>query len=340
MNATDKGGASAQVVDVHAHFMSADLVDLVATFDDPRWPRLEAGIDAGTIMTGDKTFRPVKPPCWDVAHRIQDLDEHGVDQQVLSPIPVTLTYWARPDEAAAYARLQNDALAQAVAEGSGRFLALGGVPLQDVDLAIEEMMRAKNELGLSGLEIGTLVDGLELDDPSLLPFFEAAAQERVPIFIHPTEGATVTRRSGLPYDFGTGMHTDTSLAASALVFGGVLDKCSDLRVGLAHGCGAFPWSYPRMRYMAGGLLGQDSAALDDAVASMWVDSLVFDPAHVPLLVERFGANHIMLGSDDPFLPHSLADPRAPIEGARDAGTLSEAEADAALGANTLAFLTA
>ncbi len=326
------------VVDVHSHFMPLGLSEVVGSWDDPRWPHVVADGQAGRIMRGADVFRPVTPACWDASARLESIDSDGYDIQVVSPVPVSLTYWAPGDEALAYARVQNDALAELASASSGRIVALGSVPLQDTDLAIGEMQRAFGELGMAGIEIGTTVGSRELDDAELLPFFVAAAELGVPLFVHPIDGGGAVRRSDLLYDFGVGMLADTALAASALVFGGVLDRCPGLKIALSHGCGAFTWMFPRLRFMAGNLLGADGAALDELVSRLWVDTLVFDPAHIPLLIERYGDGHIMLGSDAPFLPTNVTRARDVIDGAHARGTLDEAQRSALLGLNALAFL--
>ena len=103
-------------------------------------------------------------------------------------------------------------------------------------------------------------------------------------------------------------------------FGGVLEELPRLRVCLAHGCGTFPWALPRMARgmsMAPGARSTDH--LEGLVRHLWADSLVFDPAHLPLLFERFGADHVVLGSDFPFYPADWGPPTAVLQGGLEVG---------------------
>ena len=331
------------IVDVHTHFFPAGLGDPVATTGDSRWPSLHIGDDGqARIMRGAEVFRPVAPTCWDPVRRLDAMDAAGMDVHVLSPVPVTLTTWAEPALAADFARRQNDAFAAAAATDPARYRWLGSVPLQDTALAISEMERAR-AAGMCGVEIGTEVDGRELDDPTLRPFFIAAANLGVPIFIHPTDGVGAIRRKGTPHEFGLGMLTDTAMAAGALLFGGVLEECPTLRVGLAHGCGSFPWAFPRLA--RGATMGVASPSFDAQMAHstellqrMWADTLVFDPQHLALLMTRFGADHLFLGSDFPFYPPAWGGPTAVLDEAEVAGCCTSSQATAMKGTNGLRFL--
>jgi aminocarboxymuconate-semialdehyde decarboxylase len=329
------------IVDVHAHHFPAGLPDWSRLTGSPRWPSLvtENGGAGGRIMRGEDVFRNVRPPLWDVPARLAELDAAGVAQQVVSPVPVTLTYWADAEQAAAYTREMNDALAADVAASGGRLAGLGSVPLQDVDAAIEELGRIMDRPGMYGAEIGTVIAGRELDDPGLRPFFGAAVSLGAALFIHPMDGGTgVIRRTGQPYEFGMGMLTDTAMAAAALVFGGVLDDFPGLRIALAHGCGAFPWVYPRLRLGAG--LGSDrpGSAYDELVGSLWVDALVFDPEHLRLLARRFGSGHIMVGTDHPFFPGLLEGVPGLVRDAAAQEIITPEQAACVLGTNALDFL--
>lgn len=328
-------------VDTHAHFFPDGLITAPRAGGDPRWPLLRADAEeptTGGIYQGDHLFRRVDSRLWDVADRVASLDTHGIEQQLISPVPVMLTTWADPAPAAAFAREINDGIAAAADSSGGRLVGLATVPLQDVDASITELERAVTELGLAGVEIGTRIEDRELDDPELAPFFAAAADLGGTIFVHPMDGGTGSvRRAGQPYDFGLGMLTDTALAATALLTGGVLDRHPDLRFGFAHGCGTLAWAAPRLS-LALSIWGEDgrSAAFDDLLRHLWVDTLVLDPAHLPLLVERFGANHVMVGTDAPFIPGQLTGLAGLLAGGLDHG-LSRTDIDAVARSNGRAF---
>ncbi|GAA5210827.1 amidohydrolase family protein [Streptomyces thinghirensis] len=331
------------VVDVHAHFFPLGLSAPAQAADETRWPRLvTADEGTGRIMRGTEVFRQVKAALWDVPTRLAELDAAGVDRQVISPVPVTLSNRADGKEAAEYLAAQNDLLAEAVAASGGRLLGLGAVPLQDANLAVAELRRLTGELGLSGAEIGSRIGDLELDDPALRPFFAAAEETGAAVFVHPVDGQRTTRRTGQPYEFGVGMLTDTALAATALVFGGVLEDFPGLRVALAHGCGAFPWTYPRTAsgdaLLRGGPDPLRTEQLERMVRSLWADTLVFDPEHLRLVAARFGAGHLMLGSDHPFLRNPLEDAVGTVTAAVNQQVLTHQEASRAMGRNALDFL--
>lgn len=335
----------APTLDMHTHFFPDGLPDFAASTGDSRWPTLSVNTDGSArIMRGSEVFRPVGETCWNLTRRAEAMDALGIEHHVLSPVPVNLTTWADPTLAAKFIRAHNEGFATAVAAGpSGRFSWIGSVPLQDADLAVAELEHCVSTFGITGVEIGTEVGGRELDDRSLAPFFAAAEDLDVAVFIHPTDGAGAIRRAGVPYEFAIGMLTDTAMAVTALVFGGVLDRHPRLRVGLAHGCGTFPWAYPRIA--RGAALSPTAGSPDEIVARtgallkrLWADTLVFDPSHIPLLIERFGADHLMLGSDYPFYPPSFGHALDIIDGAVHSGHCTTDEGTAMYGANGRRFL--
>jgi len=328
-------------VDVHTHFFPAELPDLAAGTSDRRWPSLVITDGKGRIVRGGETFRIVPATCWDLTRRIEAMDAAGIDVHVLSPVPVTLTYWAPTELAVELSRRQNDLLAAAVSSHPDRFRALAAVPLPDVDAAVAELERAVGELGMAGVEIGAQIAGHELDDGLLRPFFAVAEALDVPVFVHPLDGGGgAIRRAGPPYDFGLGMLTDTAMAAAALVLGGVLEDHPGLRVCLAHGCGTFPWALPRLA--RGASMPPGTAASPDEVTTraraLWGDSLVFEPAHLPVLFDCFGTDHVVLGSDFPFYPPVWGGATDVLDGAIDAKLCTKDEAGAVVTDNGWRFL--
>jgi aminocarboxymuconate-semialdehyde decarboxylase len=331
------------VFDVHAHYFPAALADWSAPSGDARWPTLVIDADgdpAGRIMLGNVVFRNVREPLWDLRARLRELDAAGVERQVISPVPIMLTYWAEAELALEFARAVNNSIAGHVHDSGGRLLGLGTLPMQDIALAVTELHRLVDELGLAGVEIGTQPAGRELDDPELSPFFDAAATLGAAVFIHPLDGGgNAIRRGGQPYDFGLGMLTDTAMAATALICGGVLDERPALRIGLAHGCGTFAWAAPRLKL--GTLLSADPArseSFEALTARLWVDTLVFDPEHLRLLTKRFGSGHVMFGTDFPFIPGQLEGARDFLAAAETDGVLDNDQTRLILGENAQRFI--
>ena len=334
--------ASGAVADVHAHYFPADIPSFGRDFGDSRWPSLlidEAAPDVGRILVGGAVFREVRAPTWDLAARLAALDANGVGLQVVSPTPVMLTYWGDPGPSLKFMQAINDSLAAYVSAAPGRLAGLGAVPLQDVRLAVDELRRIVCELGLVGAEIGTRVGGLDLDNPEFAPFFDAAAELDAALFLHPMDGGgNAIRRGGQPYDFGLGMLTDTAMAAMALLSAGVLERHPNLRIGFAHGCGTLPWAAPRLKLAVRLTDTRLHAAFDELLTRMWVDTLVLDPEHLRLLVRRFGPEHVMAGTDYPFIPGQLEGVRRFVDAAVQSGALTPAQAPGILSVNTAAFI--
>ena len=345
MSAGTEGEASV-LVDLHCHFMPPDLPDFAKQLGDDRWPRLLVDEDAGVgrVMRGEDLFRIVDPPCWDTTARLAEMAANRVDYHVMSPIPVGLTYWAEVGPAVTYARHLNDWLAEQVRHSEGKLRGLGAVPLQDEAAAIAELERIVGELGLSGVELGTIVNGTELSAASFRRFFHAAEEMGVPIFIHPMaryHGYDMDRCRGERESMAIEMLTDTTIAATALVFGGVMAECPRLKILLSHGGGTFTWTYPRLRYWEA--RQSDDAErtereLDTRVGDLYVDSLVHDPDHLRILMSRYGANHVVAGSDYPFMPTRFTHPAIILDEAVRAGVCTAAETDAMKGRNAFEFI--
>jgi aminocarboxymuconate-semialdehyde decarboxylase len=305
----------------------------------PRLVRDDA--EHGRILRGEQTFRRVQSTLWDVPRRLLEMDLAGIERQVISPVPVAMEYAWNSADNIPYARAHNDSLAAACGAADGRLIGLGCLPLQDTAAAQAELDRCRS-IGLRGVEIGTRIGDRDLDDPLLRPFWEACDSTGLAVFVHPIdEGRSVVRRSGFLYDLGLGMLTDTALAATALVFGGVLESFPHLRVALAHGCGTFAWAYPRLRLAATMTARSDESgtpAPDELTRRLYADSLVFDDEHLRLLAHRFGADRILLGSDAPFFPGQMEQSVRSVRQAVQSGALLPDATPALLARNALEFL--
>lgn len=249
------------------------------------------------ILLDGRVYREIDDRCWSAERRLSDMDAEGVGAQVVSPIPVTLAYDRSADGAAALAMQQNDFLADLCAAAPERLFALGAVPLQDVPRAVAELRRCVVDLGFPGVEIGTVVGDRELADPALDPFFEAAAELRALVLVHPVDQVLSPRIRALGVGFGLGMPSETGIAAAGLLVGPV--RRPGACVCLAHGGGTLPGILPRLdrgsaMFRPGGIRPSERAR------EMWCDSLTYDSASLALAVTRFGADHVLLGTDYPF----------------------------------------
>ena len=256
------------------------------------------------MIKGDKLFREVEENCFDPVVRIKEMDESSVSLQVLSTIPVLFNYWAKAKDGLETSRFFNDHIAETVNKDPGRFIGIGTVPLQDIELSIGEMERCIKELKMPGLEIGSNINGINLSDERFFSFYAAAEKLGCALFIHPWEmmGEQQMQKYWLPWLVG--MPAETSRAICSMIFGGVFERFPKLRVAFAHGGGSFPMTIGRIAH--GFNVRPDLVAVDnslnprDYIGRFWIDSLVHDEKAMQYIIEVMGADRICLGSDYPF----------------------------------------
>ncbi len=326
-------------VDLHTHILPESWPDLRARYGYGGWVQLEHHAPCrARMMIDGRPFREIRDNCWDPARRLEECDRDRVGVQVLSTVPVMFSYWARPADAHDLARFLNDHLAGVVAAHPRRFLALGTIPLQAPDLAIRELERCVRELGLPGVQIGTHVGEWNLDQPELFPVFESAAELGAAVFVHPWDMLAPERMRKYWLPWLVGMPAETAIAIASVIFGGVLERLPALRIGFAHGGGAFPAIAGRLEH--GFIARPDLVAVDNPhppsryLGRFWVDSLTHDADLLRTLIRRFGERRVALGSDYPF-PLGEDHPGAMIESLDD---LSPETRSWLLGRSALEFL--
>ncbi len=291
-------------IDIHTHIMPDKMPNWVEKFGYGDFIHLEHRNCKACMMKGDKVFREVEANCFDASIRLKEMDSTTVDIQVLSTIPVLFNYWAKPADGLETSRFLNDHIADTVERDSSRFVGIGTVPLQDVDLAIGEMERCMGELKMPGLEIGSNINGLNLSDPIFFPFYKRAEELGCSLFVHPWEmmGEQQMQQYWLPWLVG--MPAETSRAICSLIFGGVFEKFPNLKVAFAHGGGSFPLTIGRIEH--GFHVRPDLVAVDnqvnprDYIGRFWIDSLVHDEKAMHFIMDLMGHDKICLGSDYPF----------------------------------------
>jgi aminocarboxymuconate-semialdehyde decarboxylase len=286
------------LTDVHTHFFPEKWPER------QHWPRIQHTSDGkATILLGDREFRRIDSRCWDPALRIADMDRDGIDTQVISATPVLFGYSRPAAEAFEFARFFNDAALEICSRGQGRLLALCQVPLQDTDLACEELSRAMRA-GHLGVQIGNHVGDRNLDDQGIVTFLQHCASEGAAVLVHPWEMMGRERMTEYMTPWTVGMPAETQLGIVSLILSGAFDRLPEtLRICFAHGGGSFPYLLGRLENAWNHhetARGKSKFPPSQYVNRFYVDSAVFDRRALRYLVDVMGTERVMLGSDYPF----------------------------------------
>jgi aminocarboxymuconate-semialdehyde decarboxylase len=327
------------VVDVHTHVVPRSWPDLAAECGGSGWPWLRVDSErSAMIMVGETEFRPVGAECWDPAQRLSDMDADAVDVQVISPTPVFFCYDRPGAQAVRVARIFNDLMLEIAARGRGRLVPFCQVPLQDPDAACAELDRCL-AAGHVGVEIGNHVGDRDLDDAGVVTFLQHCASVGAPVFVHPWDMPGGPRLNRWMARWLAGMPAETHLSILALILGGVLDRVpNSLRLCFAHGGGSFPFWLGRAdnawHRRGNAVRGRSEQPPSRYVDRFSVDTVVFEPAALRLLVETMGENRVMVGSD---YPYPLGE-RPVGQVVRKADFLTEDQRTKLLSSNALRFL--
>jgi aminocarboxymuconate-semialdehyde decarboxylase len=306
-------------IDVHTHVVPENFPPYAGRGRDVPWPSMaEAHACHRHVMISGKVYRTVSDGCWSVPRRIEDMNGMRVACQALSPMPELLSYWLPLEDARALLRYINEQIAAMVERAPQRFVGLGAVPLQDVEASLRELEYVVKTLKFPGVEIASHVNGTSIGDPRFEPFFAAAEEMGAVVFVHALRPAGQDRIVGPFSEQAVCFPGDIALACASMITGGVAARHPRLRIAFSHGGGAMALLLPRLVH-AWKMTpkAKESLAESPAVSArrFFYDHLVFDAASVRLLIERFGASQIMVGSDYPFLMGD-ADPVGALEGVR------------------------
>ena len=341
MTSTARGRGRPPTIDVHAHLAPQGYL-AEARRGAAGGPRIERDTEGREFIVFDEKAPAaylrmrLMPQEYDHDLRLAEMDAGGIAMQVLSLTPPFFHYWAEPARGRDFCRRANEEIAGLVRRHPDRFLGMAAVPLQDPAAAVQELEHARRQLGLVGVEIGSHVNGRELDDPSLHPFFACCAELRMPVFVHPVAVAGAERMTRYYLRNLIGNLVDTSIALAHLIYGGAFVRWPGLVVIAAHAGGILPYTRGRLDH-GHRVRPECRAALPRPPSSylkhVYFDTIAHDPGALAYLVRTAGAGRVVLGSDFPF---DMADPD-PVGTVRGLKGISAADRARILGGNARAL---
>jgi len=291
------------VIDFHTHMALPDVIAFskghVVDIEIPD----KRGVSDAVSKAWDKRRQLINRKSTDPYYRLKNMDQMGVDIQVLTPSLVhQYTYWADPEISLRMEQKTNNRVAEMIAVAPHRFVGLGGVPLQEPALAVAELKRCMGELGFRGVQISSHAEQMELGDARLLPFWAEAQTLEATIYIHPAGITNSRMRRFLAWN-SLGQPMEEAMAMSSLWFEGVLDAFPKLKICIAHGGGYLPF-YPgrvdrNYREQAFTRINMKKSPSRYMRENFWYDSCVYDLQMLEHLVQKVGPSRIVLGSDYP-----------------------------------------
>ena len=292
------------VIDVHTHILAEDTIRLLQKEAPSIGLKLQPlDAESALLEVAGVPYRPFPRGGFDNDRRLQDMRTTGIDIQVLSATPQTYLYNQEAALTCATAALQNDQIAAVIAKHPGRFLGIATLPMQAPEAAAAELRRAMRTQGLRGAMIGSNINGKNLDDPSLEPFWSEAEALGAFVFIHPVGVAGADRLKAYYLVNLIGNPVDTTIAAASLVFGGVLERHPRLKICLAHGGGFVP--YQGGRWVHGWKVRPEPQQIlkqspERHLARFVYDTITHSDESLEFLVQTAGAGRVLLGSDYPY----------------------------------------
>ena len=297
-----KGKTRAISVDLHCH-LHTDAADGIAKQSASNASPIARYGNPRTEAQQKKLHLDLHKKLTDIDQRIADMDKMDIDVQAISTSPLQYYYGVEPELGRQIARTINHRLADVTALHPNRFAPLGTLPMQSPQDAVKELEYCMKKLGFKGIEIGTNVAGAEIADPQYEKMWRKAEELNAVVFLHPI-GFTSPQR--LTRHFLTnviGNPLDTTVALAHIVFGGILERYPKLKIVTAHG---------------GGFLGHYPARMDHAyhvrpechdhisrppsyyMKKIYYDTMVFGEQQLDHLVNLYGADHVVIGTDYPY----------------------------------------
>ncbi len=317
------------VIDFHAHMLEPEV------FKASTNKTVFTGFGATPASAPRPGAQSLMARMFDPLAEIEDMDARGIDIAVVSASTVLQgTSWADPATDLALCRRCNDQAADWVSRHPRRFVGSCVLPMQDVALALGELSRAVDALGLKVVNLASSYNGTYIGDPLFAPFWEAVAAHDLTVWVHP-EGVRDPWFQRYALWNSVGQSIEEAKAMTSLVYEGVMTRHPQLKVVMAHGGGYFPHYMGRMDRNTinrpDTVRNTGGKSPGEFLRAFHYDTCVYDPLVLKVLLERVGADRLVMGSDYPV------GEKDPVRWLRDAGVAGD-ELTAIAGGNAARLL--
>jgi aminocarboxymuconate-semialdehyde decarboxylase len=297
------------LIDVHNHILSRAWVDLLTAHGGDRYQMAQDAEGRAIVLRKGARFLGLTEAMFDPERRLRAMDEVGVGIQLLS-YTCPNCYWAPDKVAAEVARTMNDHLAEVCARWPDRFRGLASLPMQNVDLALKELDRAADHLGMVGLILLANVNETPLDDPRFEPVWAELDRRHLPVLLHPTvpPGAEAMGMDRFGLVPALGFMFDTTLALARMVLAGVFERYPHFPMIVGHTGATLPYLAGRLdacyQHIPEARQGGIPKPPSEYLKRLYYDTVTYDMNALMLAYRTVGPRRLIYGSD---YPHVIGD---------------------------------
>jgi len=302
----------AGAIDIHHHFVPEQVIEQGKRHGKALGVEVSEEKDGSIHFAFGGRWYGLQQGLTDVEPRLALMDKSRIAMAALDPSTNILGYDLRGEKAESWSQLYNQCVSEFLEKHPDRFTAMAAVPIQEPARAARILERAVTQLGFRGAYIATNVNHRYYESDEFDPFWAMAQDLDVLVFMHPENPAGTELMGSFGLRLVCGNPADTTLSLGMLIYSGVFDRFPKLKLCTCQGGGFFPYHVGRFdREFLTGKQATRRADRPNAprcklmpsayLKNLYFDTLVYDVETLEFLRRKVGAEHLMLGTDFPYV---------------------------------------
>ena len=302
----------AGAIDIHHHFVPEQVIEQGKRYGKALGVEVSEEKDGSIHFAFGGRRYGLQQGLTDVEPRLALMDKSRIAMAALDPSTNILGYDLRGEKAESWSQLYNQCVSEFLEKHPDRFTAMAAVPIQEPARAARILERAVTQLGFRGAYIATNVNHRYYESDEFDPFWAMAQDLDVLVFMHPENPAGTELMGSFGLRLVCGNPADTTLSLGMLIYSGVFDRFPKLKLCTCQGGGFFPYHVGRFdREFLTGKQATRRADRPNAprcklmpsayLKNLYFDTLVYDVETLEFLRRKVGAEHLMLGTDFPYV---------------------------------------